>query len=89
MIETWRAINETLIINKQSSELPSNFFHDDKKLTNLTEITNAFNMYFINIGKNLAADIESSIYTDQSYSQHLLNPTKEKCIIRCATQMRL
>ena len=26
MIETWRTINETLIINKQSSELPSIFF---------------------------------------------------------------
>ena len=43
-------------------------------------------MYFVNIGKNLAADIESSISTDQSSTQYLLNPTKEKCIIRCATQ---
>ena len=39
-----------------------------------------------NIGKNLAADIESSISTDQSYTQYLLNPTKKKCIFRCATQ---
>ena len=58
-------------------------------MTNPTEIANAFNVYFANIGKNLAADIESSISTDQSYTaytQYLLNPTKEKYIFRCATQ---
>ena len=86
MKKTWSTINETLTRNKQGSELPSIFFHDDKELTNPTEIANAFNVYFANIGKNLAADIESSICTDQSYTQYLLNPTKEKCIFRCATQ---
>ena len=43
-------------------------------------------MNFANIGKSLAADIESSISTDQSYTRYLLNPTKEKCTFRCATQ---
>ena len=86
MKKTWRTINETLTRNKQGSELPSIFFHDDKELTNPTEIANAFNVYFANIGMNLAADIESSISTDQSYTQYLLNPTKKKCIFRCATQ---
>ena len=90
MKKTWRTINETLTRNKQGSEIPSILFHDDKELTNLkikkNEIANAFNVYFGNIGKNLAADIESSISTDQSYTQYLLNPTKEKCIFRCATQ---
>ena len=59
--KTWRTINETLTRNKQGSELPSIYFHDDKELTNPTEIANAFNVYFANIGKNLAADIESNI----------------------------
>ena len=86
MKKTWRTINETLTRNRQGSELPSIFFHDDKELTNPTEIANAFNVYFANIGKNLAADIESSISTDQSYSQYPLNLTKEKYIFRCATQ---
>ena len=86
MKKMWRTINETLTRNKQGSEIPSILFHDDKELTNPTEIANAFNVYFANIGKNLAADIESSISTDQSYTQYLLNPTKEKCIFRCATQ---
>ena len=87
MKKTWRSINETLTRNKQGSELPSIFFHDDKELTNPTEIANAFNVYFANIGKNHVADIESSISTDQSYTQYLLNPTKEKCMyFRCATQ---
>ena len=89
MKKTWRTINESLTRNKQGSELPSIFFLNDKELTNPTEIANAFNVYFANIGKNLAADIESSISTDQSYTaytQYLLNPTKEKYIFRCATQ---
>ena len=86
MKKTWRTITETLTRNKQDSELPSIFFHDNKELTNPTEIANAFNVYFANIGKNLAADIRSSISTDQSYTQYLLNHTKEKCIFRCATQ---
>ena len=86
MKKTWRIINKTLTRNKEGSELPSIFCHDDKELTNPTEIANAFNVYFANIGKNLAADIVSSFSTDQSYTQYLLNPTKEKCTVRCVTQ---
>ena len=72
--------------NKQSSELPLIYFHDDKELTNQTEIASTFNVYFSDIGKSLAADIDSSISTDQSYTQYLLNPTYQKCTFRCATQ---
>ena len=86
MKKTWRTINERLTRNKQCSELPSIFLHDDKELTNPTEIANAFNVYFANIGNNLAADIESNIPTDQSSTQYMLNPTNEKCIFRYATQ---
>ena len=89
MKKTWRTINKTLTRNKQGSELPSIFFHDDKELTNLTEIANAFNVYFANIGKNLAADIESSISTDQSYTQYLLNPTKKSVYLDVRPKMRL
>ena len=64
----WRTINERLTRKKQSSELPSIFFHDDKEFTNPTEIANAFNVYFANIRKSLAADIENSTSTDQSYT---------------------
>ena len=89
MKKTWRTINETLTRNKQGSELPSIFFHDDKELTNPTEIANAFNVYFANIGKNLAADIESSISTDQSYTQYLLNPTKKSVYLDVRPKRRL
>ena len=85
--KTWRSINETFTRNKQGSELPSIFFHDDKELTNPTEIANAFNVYFANIGKNHVADIESSISTDQSYTQYL--PKKSACILYVRPKMRL
>ena len=62
MKKTWRAINETLSKGKITSELPSIFYHNDVELTNPTEIANAFNMHFANIGKNLATEIEKKNY---------------------------
>ena len=61
MKKLWRIINETLSKNKISSEMPSTFFPNGKELTNPTEIANAFNTHFVNIGKTLASKIVNNI----------------------------
>ena len=89
MRKTWRTINETLSRDKISSELPSIFYHNDLELTNPTEIANAFNMHFANIGKNLAAEIERNITNDSDFTQYLTAPSLTKCKFRCVTQAEI
>ena len=47
MKKTWRTINETLNRNRNSSNVPSLFYHIGKNLSNLEEIANAFNVYIL------------------------------------------
>ena len=89
MKKTWRTINETLSRDKISSELPSIFYHNDLELTNPTEIANAFNMHFANIGKNLASEIERNITNDSDFTQYLTAPSLTKCKFRCVTQAEI
>ena len=89
MKKTWRTINETLSRDKISSELPSIFYHNDLELTNPTEIANAFNMHFANIGKNLAAEIERNITNDSDFTQYLTAPSLTKCKFCCVTQAEI
>ena len=89
MKKTWRTINETVTRDKISSELPSIFYHNDLELTNPTEIANAFNMHFANIGKNLAAEIERNITNDSDFTQYLTVPSLTKCKFRCVTQAEM
>ena len=55
--------NETLSKDTISSEILFIFHQNDVKLTNPTEIANAFNMHFANIGKNLATKLERLLLT--------------------------
>ena len=84
-----RTINATLSKDKISSELPSFFYHNDPELTNPTEIANAFNMHFANIGKNLAAEIERNITDDSDFTQYHTAPNLTKCKFCCVTQAEI
>ena len=57
--KTWRTFSETLCRNKKKHcDVPFRFLHDGLELSEPKTIATAFNVYFANIGKNLAATIE-------------------------------
>ena len=65
--------------------MPSLFTHEGRDLVDSTEIANAFNTYFANIGKNLSSEIDqNNVIVD--YKQYLTSPTREtlkfECIIK-------
>ena len=51
MKKIWQVINETLSRNSKKIDIPSKFIHEECELADPTEIANAFNSYFANIGK--------------------------------------
>ena len=58
MKRTWQVISETLNRNKRKHDMPSLFTHEERDLVDSTEIADAFNTYFANIGKNLSSQID-------------------------------
>lgn len=64
--KTWSVIKETLNRGNHTA-LPQFFLHNGKILKDQCEIANSFNSYFINIGNNLAENIQS----DVQYSTYL------------------
>ena len=51
MKKTWLVTNETLSRYSKNIDMSSKFIHDGCELADPTEIANAFNSYFANIGK--------------------------------------
>ena len=85
MKRTWQVISETLNRNKRKHDMPSLFTHEGRDLVNSTEIANAFNTYFANIGKNLSSQIDqNNVIAD--YKQYLTSPTKETLKFECITK---
>ena len=56
--KTWTLIKETLQ-QKKKQELPAEFIWNDQIITDLDEIANKFNTYFINIGHSLSEQIHA------------------------------
>ena len=77
MKKTWKTINETLNRNKKNSNVASIFYHNGNVLSNAKDIANAFNVYFANIGKNLASEIEQNITDNADYTQYVSTPLTE------------
>ena len=67
--KTWIAIKETLNRNNKTTKLPSVFYQNNQIIEDPTDLANAFNDYFINIGTNLSQHIES----DTSHAYYLKN----------------
>ena len=61
--QTWAIIKDTLQ-NKAREELPYKYLND-RTLTNMDEIANEFNKYFINIGRILSEQITSGHSSDE------------------------
>ena len=53
--KTWLTINEILNSNKIQDTDPILFIDNGRKLSDSTEIDNAFNPYFVSVGKELSA----------------------------------
>ena len=51
MKKTRQVFSETLSRNKKTHDMPSVFNHERHELADSVEIANAFNTYFVNIGK--------------------------------------
>ena len=86
MKKTWKTINETLNKNKKISNVASIFYHNGNVLSNAKDIANAFNVYFANIGKNLASEIEQNITDNADYTQYVSTPlTETKLQFKCIT----
>ena len=62
------------------------FFHDGLELSELKAIANTFNVYFANIGKNLAATIEQDNNAVFNHMQYLSTPTKTSFNFHCITE---
>ena len=85
MKRTWQVISETLNRNKRKHDMPSLFTHEGRDLVDSTEIANAFNTYFANIGKNLSSQIDqNNVIAD--YKQYLTSPTRETLKFECITK---
>ena len=85
MKRTWQVISETLNRNKREHDMPSLFTHEGRDLVDSTEIANAFNTYFANIGKNLSSQIDqNNVIAD--YKQYLTSPTRETLKFECITK---
>ena len=79
--KTWIVINNTLNNNSRNS-IQSEFIVNNNKLTDPGDIANAFNDYFINIGRQLSDKIQSphhySDYLHNQVESHLqLKPISE------------
>ena len=86
MKKTWKTINETLNRNKKNSNVASILYHNGNVLSNAKDIANAFNVYFANIGKNLASEIEQNITDNADYTQYVSTPlTETKLQFKCIT----
>ena len=73
--KTWSFINDTL--NKKSKrDTVTKFIVDNKKLIDPDEIANAFNEYFINIGRSLADQIQPM----NNYNDYLNNKATSRFV---------
>lgn len=56
---TWSTINEILSKTKKKKQFPEYFLHDNIKIHDKLQIANQFNLFFTNIGPELANKIKS------------------------------
>ena len=86
MKKTWRTINETLSRNKKKCDLPPSFEHIGWTLSNSKELANTFNLYFANIGANLASEIETQLDNTIDFSQYMGVPENTCLQFKCITK---
>ncbi len=88
MKKTWRKINETLSRHKKQTEFPTSFLHNGRTLSDPTDIANTFNDFFVNIGSNLASNIDLT-NINGTFQQYLHNPTAQACVLKNVTEVEV
>ena len=86
MKKTCHTINETLSRNKKKCDLPPSFVHNGRTLSNSKEIANAFNVYFANIGANLASEIETPLDNRIDFLQYMGVLAATRLQFKCITE---
>ena len=86
MKKTWGTINDTLSQNKKKCDLPPSFVHNGRTLSNSKEKANAFNLYFANIGANLASEIETQLDNTIDFLQYMGLPAATRLKFKCITE---
>ena len=85
-VKKWKTINETLNRSKRGSNVISILNHNDITLSNAKDIEHTFNVYFGNIGKNLASEIVQNVNDIVDYTQYVSTPlTETKHQFKCIT----
>ena len=77
--KTWLTISETLNRNKIQDTNPISFIDNGHELSDNTEIANAFNLYFANVGKKLSATLEQHNVLNINYKHYLQTPKTTSC----------
>ena len=74
MRKTWQTINNIINKSKKKKDFPEAFKEDGRLITDKVEIANRFNIYYTNIGSNLAAKI--NVPKNKSFKDYLKNKHK-------------
>ena len=62
--KNWTLLIKEILQQKKNQELPAEFIWNDQIVTDLEEIANKFNTYFINIGHSLSEQIHATCSSD-------------------------
>jgi len=71
--KTWATINGILNRTKKKKAFPKQFFISGRCVSDVGEIANAFNNFFVDIGKSLTNNLV--LPQDRSFEDYLLSPT--------------
>ena len=74
--------SETLNRNKIQDANPISFIDNGHELSDNTEIANAFNLYFANVGKKLSATLEQDNVLNIIYKHYLQTPKTTSCKLK-------
>ena len=90
--KTWSVIKETLQ-RKKKHEIPKEFVWNNRAITDMNEIANEFNRYFISIGHSLSEKIQS-VHSSKEYLGQKANTVfkftvvNEECIDKIIKKLK-
>ena len=82
--KTWSIINQTLN-NRSKTQLSDQFSVNNCTINDPNEIANAFNEYFINIGRSLAEQIQPL----HNFNDYLNNPANSRFAFTCVNEVNV
>ena len=86
--ETWNFLNAIINKRQKDSSYPECFEMNGRKFSNKNDIANGFNIFFANIGKELAAKIDPPLsgtsihdYLDKKTTKHVFEPSNQEEVV--------